>query len=367
MKKPLFLIQCIAAAAAMFLLPAPSYAEQKTAKACEEEWKTNKASIQAAGKLKRDFIAECRGIAQTVTAAADKPAIAAPREAGVKTVKACAAEWTANKASLQASGKKRKDFIAECRGITATVAEAAPAATTPREPTVVATSDSTGTKTVKACAAEWTANKAALQASGKKRKDFIAECRGLTVASAQPAPAATASSETAVVATTDSAGKKTFKACAAEWTASKVALQASGKKRKDFIAECRGVTIASAATPDKPASPVTPDKPASPQTQRRDTASIQDTGSTIKNPRFSPTAPTGQYAAEAEAKGHCPGEPVVWANTRSKVYHGPKSKRYGRTKRGAYICLKDAAAAGFRAAKKRKKRKAKSVAVASAR
>ena len=42
---------------------------------------------------------------------------------------------------------------------------------------------------------------------------------------------------------------------------------------------------------------------------------------------------------------------VVWANTNSKIYHFTGYKDYGNTKTGAYMCEKESAAAGFRAAK----------------
>jgi hypothetical protein len=41
----------------------------------------------------------------------------------------------------------------------------------------------------------------------------------------------------------------------------------------------------------------------------------------------------------------------VWVNSTSKVYHGIGSRSYGKTKTGAYMCEKESAAAGFRAAK----------------
>jgi hypothetical protein len=41
----------------------------------------------------------------------------------------------------------------------------------------------------------------------------------------------------------------------------------------------------------------------------------------------------------------------VWVNLRSKVYHAAGSKTYGKTKRGAYMCEKEATAGGFRAPK----------------
>lgn len=46
-----------------------------------------------------------------------------------------------------------------------------------------------------------------------------------------------------------------------------------------------------------------------------------------------------------------PGDPVVWVNLSSKVYHLPGSSFYGKTKHGKYLCKSDADKAGDRAAK----------------
>ena len=63
--------------------------------------------------------------------------------------------------------------------------------------------------------------------------------------------------------------------------------------------------------------------------------------------------PAGQFNTEADAKSHCPGDTVVWVNTKSKIYHYAGHADYGKTKRGAYVCEKEAT--GFRAAKGEKK------------
>ena len=63
----------------------------------------------------------------------------------------------------------------------------------------------------------------------------------------------------------------------------------------------------------------------------------------------------GNIETAAEAKAHCPGDTVVWANTRSKIYHYASNWRYGRTKSGAYMCEKETATAGMRAAKREKR------------
>ncbi len=52
------------------------------------------------------------------------------------------------------------------------------------------------------------------------------------------------------------------------------------------------------------------------------------------------------------AAAHCPGDTVVWSTlSKSKSYHLAASRYYGKTKKGAYVCEKDATAAGFHASK----------------
>jgi hypothetical protein len=133
------------------------------------------------------------------------------------------------------------------------------------------------------------------------------------------------------------------KACAAKWRANKGANQAAGTTEKTYVAECRGAiaetapttTLAVAPSPAPtaaaPARP-TPAKPA---------------------PTAASTAPIGadEFSIEAAAKAHCPADTVVWANTKSKIYHFSDNRNYGNTKSGAYMCEKDTTAAGIRAAK----------------
>lgn len=72
--------------------------------------------------------------------------------------------------------------------------------------------------------------------------------------------------------------------------------------------------------------------------------------------KTAPAAPAlaaGQFKTEADAKGHCPGDTVVWVNLKSKKYHYAGSTSYGKTKRGAYMCEKEAT--GFKAVKGEKK------------
>jgi hypothetical protein len=338
----------VAIVSSLTLIPAASFA--KTWKACEQEWKANKESIQQSGKKRTDFITECR--AETASAEpanpAAQPAQAEQPKAG-KTVRACAAEWTTNKASLQASGKTRKDFITECRAGTSSTAAVAPAEPAQSEQPKAAAAESKG-KTVKACAAEWTANKASLQASGKTRKAFITECRVGT--------SSTAAAETQ---------GKTVRACAAEWTANKASLQASGKTRKAFITECRAGTSSTAAvapaepaqTEQKPEGTAAAPQPVQPEQKSAAAEAPRQAPAERSRPQMStkPAAPLAgsQFISEAAAKAHCPDDTIVWANTRSKVYHYATSRRYGHTKVGAYMCEKETASAGIRAPKREKR------------
>jgi len=148
------------------------------------------------------------------------------------------------------------------------------------------------------------------------------------------------------VPTSGLAQQKTAKQCDAEWTANKAAIQASGKTKKAFVAECRTTAASAPETtpaPGKtppPAVAAAPSKPA-PATPAAPAAAGKPAGN-------------AEFATEAAAKGHCPGDTVVWVNSGTNVYHYSGSKNYGTTKQGAYMCEKDTAGAGARAAKNEK-------------
>jgi hypothetical protein len=103
------------------LLSFPSIAQQKTVKACTEEWRASKAANEAKGVTLKAYVTQCRagGAAQTQTAPAapaQKTATAAaPAATGQKTVKACTEEWRANKAANEAKGVTLKAYVADCR------------------------------------------------------------------------------------------------------------------------------------------------------------------------------------------------------------------------------------------------------------
>jgi len=133
------------------------------------------------------------------------------------------------------------------------------------------------------------------------------------------------------------AQQKSAAACRAEWQANKAANQAAGITEKAFVAECRSGAAPAATSRTAPAP--------------RGAAPTTAPGPT-RRPGTSTAA--GQFSTEAEARAHCPGETVVWANTRSNIYHFSGHRSYGTTKAGAYMCERDTAAAGMRAAKNEK-------------
>jgi hypothetical protein len=111
MKKRSALLTCFAVSIfGVALSAAPSLA-QKTVRACQEEWRANKAANQAANITEKDYVAKCRAEAAkpaTTTAApppAPKPAgtmarkPADPQEAEHARERACAADWKAAKAA----------------------------------------------------------------------------------------------------------------------------------------------------------------------------------------------------------------------------------------------------------------------------
>lgn len=58
--------------------------------------------------------------------------------------------------------------------------------------------------------------------------------------------------------------------------------------------------------------------------------------------------PLSMFTTEDAAQAHCPSDVVVWLNTKTGIWHEKGMRWYGRTKQGAYVCRKEAAAAGYR-------------------
>ena len=215
-------------------------------------------------------------------------------------------------------------------------------------------------KTAKECRGEWRANKAANQASGVTEKAYLAQCHG-GAAAAQPTAAPVPAPAPAPAPTAATTGQKTAKECREEWRANKAANQASGVTEKAYVAQCRGGAAAAqptavpAPTPvPAPAPTAAPAAPAPAPTVAAPPARPVPPATTAVRPAPStPTGPVGanQFSTEAQAKARCPSDTVVWVNLTSKIYHFSGTKDYGTTKHGAYMCERDTAASGMRAAK----------------
>jgi hypothetical protein len=283
-------------------LPISAAAQQKTVKACEDEWRANKADNQAKGITEKAYVAQCRGgssAAQPAPAPGANPpshTTAAPAASG-KTASACRAEWRANKDANQSAGITEKAYVDKCRAgesVAAPTRPSAPAASAPPAGAPPTASATTAGKTAKACQEEWRANKAGYQAAGVTEKAYVEKCRaGEAVAlPTTPAPAPTAT----------------------------------------------------APAPRSSAPAAVPSQPATRPAAR-------------PSPPVATSAPTGgnQFATEAEAKSRCPADIVVWVNLNSKIYHFAGYKNYGTTEHGAYMCEKQATADGFRASKNEKR------------
>jgi hypothetical protein len=111
MKKAWVLIACsVIVFSGLAFSATPSFAQKKTVKACQEEWRANKAANEAAKITEKAYVAKCRAEAEkplaTTTPAA--PAAARPattkkpidgRQAEYARERACGADWKTDKAA----------------------------------------------------------------------------------------------------------------------------------------------------------------------------------------------------------------------------------------------------------------------------
>jgi hypothetical protein len=149
------------------------------------------------------------------------------------------------------------------------------------------------------------------------------------------------------------AQQKTEKACIEEWRAKKAAEPAFKTLQKDYVPDCRK---SAAATPAKPAAPAAT-APAAPATTAPARQAAPVPAATAPRQAPAPAAATtgaNHYTTEALAKARCPTDTVVYVNLSSKIYHFAGHKDYGTLKNGTYMCEKDTAGAGARAAKNEK-------------
>ena len=104
----------------------PSFAQKKTVKACQEEWRANKAANEAAKITEKDFVAKCRAEVATPAATTTTGAPAAPPKAVAKKPadpkqaeyareRACGKEWKTEKAAGKVqAGMTWPQYWSEC-------------------------------------------------------------------------------------------------------------------------------------------------------------------------------------------------------------------------------------------------------------
>ena len=68
----------------------------------------------------------------------------------------------------------------------------------------------------------------------------------------------------------------------------------------------------------------------------------------VAAPIPAPAAQLPLFTTQQEAQQHCPKDVVVWLNLPTGIYHFQGQRWYGATKHGAYVCRKEADAAGVR-------------------
>jgi hypothetical protein len=61
-----------------------------------------------------------------------------------------------------------------------------------------------------------------------------------------------------------------------------------------------------------------------------------------------PASAQQMFLTQQQAQQHCPKDVVVWLNIPTGIYHMQGMRWYGATKDGAYVCEKEADAAGDR-------------------
>jgi hypothetical protein len=290
-----------------------------------------------------------------------------------KTAKECTAEWRADKAGMQARGVTEKAYVEQCKGgaePTAAAPAAKPAETAPQTAPRPATA--TSSKTAKDCIAEWRADKAGMQARGITEKAYVEQCKeGGSPTAVAPLPKPTAvppTPSTTPAQTNSSPAQKTAKDCIAEWRADKAGMQARGVTEKAYVEQCRagGAAPTATAPESKTAAPAPAPKQAAPAptptpVQPAPKSTPPTAAAPVPAPAQQPTATkggatleVGQFADEPSAKSRCPSDTVVWVNLPSKIYHFAGTKSYGTTKRGAYMCEKEAVAGENRASKTEK-------------
>ena len=142
-----------------------------------------------------------------------------------------------------------------------------------------------------------------------------------------------------LAATGAARAESVMKQCGDDWKVAKANNTTNGMTWQEFLKQCRAQKESSAAPAPAPAAAPAPAPAPAPATYQPKPAPIQ-----------TPARATGagQFTTAGEAQARCPGDKVVWVNTKGKshAYHYAGTRWYGATKQGAYMCEADAKAAG---------------------
>ncbi len=161
-----------------------------------------------------------------------------------------------------------------------------------------------------------------------------------------------------LAATAPARAESVMKECGDDWKAAKAAGTTNGQTWQEFLKSCRVQKASATAPAAAPApAPVAVPAPAPAPAPAPVQAALPKPAPMTTHPAARATG-AGEFTTEAEAKGRCPSDTVVWVNTKSHIYHMAGTRSYGTTKQGAYMCEADANAAGDRASKSRIGKKA---------
>ena len=144
-----------------------------------------------------------------------------------------------------------------------------------------------------------------------------------------------------------------------EWRADKAGMQVRGVTEKSYVEQCKaGGVMPSVSAPEPKPTVAAPTLAPEPARTNRDASCSSNyrsrrptttTAAPAPRPAQQPSASNsgatleaGQFADDASAKARCPTDTVVWVNLPSKIYHFAGTKSYGTTKRGEYMCEKEA-------------------------
>jgi hypothetical protein len=73
-------------------------------------------------------------------------------------------------------------------------------------------------------------------------------------------------------------------------------------------------------------------------------ADARGTAPAVMTPPIVAFAALAEFSRESEAQAHCPRDVVVWLNTQTGIWHEKGMRWYGRTRHGAFVCRREAAA-----------------------